>query len=77
MPSTIGMCKLLRINRTTVLEGETFLRNKHKITFFKIKRTIRRPIVDVFFVLKHFMSFLARIQLKFVNPETTINSTQI
>ena len=34
MPSTIGKCKLFRIKHTTLLEGETFLRNKHKIAFF-------------------------------------------
>ena len=34
--------------------------------------TLRRPIVNIFSVLKHFMSFLARMQLKFVNSETTI-----
>ena len=40
MPSTIGKCKLFRIKHTTLLEGETFLRNKHKIAFFfRIKCT--------------------------------------
>ena len=40
MPSTIGKCKFVRIKHTTLLEGETFLRNKHKIAFFfKIKCT--------------------------------------
>ena len=39
MPSTTGNCKLFRINHTTRLEGETFLRNKHKILFFEIKCT--------------------------------------
>ena len=39
MPYTIGKCKLFRIKRITLLEGETFLRNKHKIAFFKIKCT--------------------------------------
>ena len=34
MPSTIGKYKLFRIKHTTVLEGETFLRNKHKTEFF-------------------------------------------
>ena len=34
MPSIIGKCKLFRIKHTTLLEGETFLRNKHKIAFF-------------------------------------------
>ena len=36
MPFTIGKCKLFRIKHTTLLEGETFLRNKHKIAFFEI-----------------------------------------
>ena len=35
MPSTIGKCKLFKIKHTTLLEGETFLRNKHKIEFKK------------------------------------------
>ena len=39
MPSTIGKCKLFTIKHTTLLEGETFLRNKHKIAFFEIKYT--------------------------------------
>ena len=39
MPSTIGKCKLFRIKHTTILEGETFLRNKHKTDFFEIKCT--------------------------------------
>ena len=39
MPSTIGKCKLFRIKHNTILEGETFLRNKHEIEFFKIKCT--------------------------------------
>ena len=40
MPSTIGKCKLFRIKHTTLLEGETFLRNKHEIAFFEIKCTL-------------------------------------
>ena len=39
MPSTIEKCKLFRIKHTTVLESETFLRNKHKTEFFEIKCT--------------------------------------
>ena len=39
MPSTIGKCKLFRIKHITLLEGETFLRNKHVIAFFEIKCT--------------------------------------
>ena len=34
MPSTIGKCKLFKIKHTTLLEGSTFFRNKHKIPFF-------------------------------------------
>ena len=39
MPFTIGKCKLFRIKHITLLEGETFLRNKHNIAFFEIKCT--------------------------------------
>ena len=39
MPSTIGKCKLFRIKHITLLEGETFLRNKHEIASFEIKCT--------------------------------------
>ena len=39
MPCTIGKCKLFRIKHITLLEGETFLRNKHEIAFFEIKCT--------------------------------------
>ena len=39
MPSTIGKCKLFIIKHITLLEGETFLRNKHEIAFFEIKCT--------------------------------------
>ena len=35
MPSTIGKCKLFRIKHITLLEGETFLKNTHKIAFFE------------------------------------------
>ena len=34
--------------------------------------TLRRPIVNIFFVLKYSKPFLTTIQLKFVNSETTI-----
>ena len=38
MPSTIGKCKLFRIKHTTpLLEGETFLNNKHQIAFLEIE----------------------------------------
>ena len=39
MPSTMGKCKLFRIKYITLLEGKTFLRNKHDILFFEIKCT--------------------------------------
>ena len=39
MPSIIGKCKLFRIKHIALLEGETFLRNKHEIAFFEIKCT--------------------------------------
>ena len=34
MPFTIDKCELFRIKHNTILEGGTFLRNKHKIAFF-------------------------------------------
>ena len=37
MPSTIGKSKLFRIKPITLLEGDTFLRNKHEIAFLEIK----------------------------------------
>ena len=39
MLSTIRKCKLFRIKHITILDGETFLRNKHEIAFFEIKCT--------------------------------------
>ena len=39
MPSTIGNFELFTIKHTILLEGETFLRNKHKTAFFEIKCT--------------------------------------
>ena len=39
MPSTIGKSKLFKIKHTTLLEGEMFPRNKHKIVFLEIKCT--------------------------------------
>ena len=39
MLCTIGKCKLFRIKHINLLEGETFLRNKHEISFFEIKCT--------------------------------------
>ena len=39
MPSTIGKWKLFRIKHIILLQGETFLRNKHEIAFFEIKCT--------------------------------------
>ena len=35
MPSTIGKCKLFGIKYNTLLEGKTFLRNKHIIALKK------------------------------------------
>ena len=54
-PCTIGKCKLFKIKHTTLLEGEIFLRNKHKIafffwikcTFFGRKETIIRVFVRI------------------------------
>ena len=39
MPSTIEKCKLFRIKHITLLEGETFVRNKLEVAFFEIKCT--------------------------------------
>ena len=38
-PPPLWKCKLFRIKHITLLEGETFLRNKHDIAFFEIKCT--------------------------------------
>ena len=38
-PPPLESAKLFRIKHTTLLEGETFLRNKHKTEFFEIKCT--------------------------------------
>ena len=43
MPSTIEKGKLFRIKHTILLQGETFLRNKHKIKFFLNKMHILWP----------------------------------
>ena len=54
MPSTIGKCELFRIKHTTLLEGKTFLRNKHKIAFFfKIKCTFIGRKENSFRLLKN------------------------
>ena len=52
MPFTIGKCKLFIVKHTTLLEGATFFRNKHKIPFFDIKCTFfgrkkKTPLVVV------------------------------
>ena len=63
MPSTIGKCKLFRIKHVTLLEGETFLRNKHDIAFFEIKCTFfgrkentisfcSNPVIATIFILE-------------------------
>ena len=39
MPPAIGKRELFGMKNGTILEGETFLRNKQKIAFFKIKCT--------------------------------------
>ena len=44
MPFTIGKCKLFRIEHTTLLEGKTFLRKKHKTAFFLNK--VHRKVVE-------------------------------
>ena len=68
MPSTIGKCKLFRIKHITLLEGETFLRNKHEIAFFEIKCT--------FFGRKeNTISYSAVIPENFV-PQLTLETRQ-
>ena len=38
MPSSIGKCELFSIKHTILLEGEIFLRNKHKVAFFFLNK---------------------------------------
>ena len=52
MPPTIGKCKLFETKHTTLLEGETFLRNKHKIALFLNKLHIFLNKVHIFLVEK-------------------------
>ena len=57
MPSTIGKCILFRIKHITLLEGETFLRNKHEIAFFEIKCTFfgrKENIISVLYAAATF-----------------------
>ena len=60
MPSTIGKCKLFRIKHITLLEGETFLRNKHDIAFFEINCTFfgRKENTISLFVRCHIFQIL-------------------
>ena len=66
----MGKCKLFRIKHITLLEGETFLRNKHEIAFIEIKctffgrneNTIRKTD------LRNFL-----IEFKFIQNATRIN----
>ena len=55
MPSTIEKCKLFRIKHTTLLEGETFLKNQPEIAFFEIKCTFfgRKVLKNSFFGYKN------------------------
>ena len=56
MPYTIGERELLRIKHTTVLEGVTFLRNKHKIKFFLKKFTFygrKENIISSALAIRH------------------------
>ena len=55
----IDKCELFRIKRTTLLEGETFLRYKHKIAFFKINCT--------FFYRKENNISIKQIKFKFIS----------
>ena len=58
MPSTIGKCNLFIIKHIALLEGVTFLRNKHKIElkikciiFVRKENTITRKHFGAFQVL--------------------------
>ena len=57
MPSTIYKCELFTIKHNTLLEGKTFLRYKHKITLFKIKRTFFGRKENTINLLRIFMIF--------------------
>ena len=64
MPSTIGKCKLFKIKHINLLEGETFLRNKHKIAFFEIKGTFfDRKENTISIVLKKCMESMSFVNL--------------
>ena len=64
MPSSIGKCKLIRIKHITLLEGETFLRNKHEIAFFEIKCT--------FFGRKENTISVTDLYMKIINNKHTL-----
>ena len=68
MPSTIGKCKLFRTKHTTLLEGITFLRNKHKTAFFEIKCTFfgRKENIINFFKKKKVQISFKLNYLKFI-----------
>ena len=56
MPCTIGKCKLFRIKHVVLLEGETFLRNKHDIAFLEIKCTFCGRKENTINETKYFLS---------------------
>ena len=63
MPYTIDKCELFGIKYFTLLEGETFLRNKHKIEFFLHKRHIflvekKTPLINFLNTYSTFQSVL-------------------
>ena len=70
MPSTIGKCKLFRIKHITLLEGKTFLRNKHKIAFFEIKWTFfgrkENTINAYVFTSKHIIFYFRYSTFSFI-----------
>ena len=70
MSSTIGKCKLFRIKHITVLEGETFLRNKHDIAFFEIKCTFfgRKENTISFYKEKCISKFICAYSLLLFMP---------
>ena len=62
MPSTIGKRKLFRIKHTILLEGETFLRNKHEIAHFLVekKTPLNMAILFINVPTKMEMSFIRK-----------------
>ena len=69
MPRTIGKCKLFRIKPITLLEGETFLRNKYKTEFFEIKCTFfgrKENTISYWLKYVHLIQGVATVILYFI-----------